>query len=58
MVAMTVAYICRYDTAEEPGSLFWCHAMMQFTHVRSFACREAGWENWEQIVRFGLFVQQ
>jgi len=36
-------FICRYDTdtAQEPGSLFWCHAMMslQFAHVRSFACR-------------------
>jgi len=36
-------FICRYDThkAQEPGSLFWCHAVLilQFTHVRSFACR-------------------
>jgi len=40
---LTSASICRYDThtAQEPGSLFWCHAVMnlQFTHVRSFACR-------------------
>jgi len=28
-------------TAQEPGSLFWCHAVinLQFTHVRSFADR-------------------
>jgi len=36
-------FICRYDThtAQKPGSLFWCHALMtlKFTHVRSFACR-------------------
>jgi len=27
--------------AQESGSLFWCHAVLslQFTHVRSFACR-------------------
>ena len=35
--------ICRHGihTAQEPGSLFWCHAVMslQFTHIRSFACR-------------------
>jgi len=35
--------ICQYDTrsALEPGSLFWCHAVMslQFTHVHFFACR-------------------
>jgi len=26
---------------QEPGSLFWCGALLslQFTHVRSFACR-------------------
>jgi len=36
-------FICWYDTdtAQEPGSQFWCHAMMrlQFAHVRSFAFR-------------------
>jgi len=28
------------NTAQDPGSLFWCQAMMslQFTHVRSFVC--------------------
>jgi len=34
-------FIWRYntDTAQEPRSLFWCHAMMslQFTHVYSIA---------------------
>jgi len=38
-------FISRYDThtAQEPGSLFWCHAVVssQFTHVRSSTCR--GW---------------
>jgi len=36
-------FIWRYDTdtAQEPGSLFGCHAMMslQFTQVHSFACK-------------------
>jgi len=29
-------------TAQEPGSLFWCHAVLslQFTHVCSFACKD------------------
>ena len=28
-------------TAQEPGSLLWCHAILslQFTHVRYIACR-------------------
>jgi len=37
--------ICRYvtHTAQKPGSLFWCHAVMslRLAHVRSFAC--TGW---------------
>ena len=36
-------FICRLDTdtAQEPGSLFWCHTIirLQFAHVRSFACK-------------------
>jgi len=36
-------FIWQYDidTAQEPRSLFWCHAMMslQFIHVHSFACK-------------------
>jgi len=37
---MTV-FQCSTHTAQEPGSLFLCHAVMslQFTHVCSFACR-------------------
>jgi len=35
-------FISHYDTdvAQEPRSLFWCHAVMslQFARVRSFAC--------------------
>jgi len=44
IVVMTV-YLPVYDidnhTAQEPGSLFWCHAMMrlQFARALSFACR-------------------
>jgi len=43
-------FICRYDTrtAQEPGSLYRCHAVMslQFTRVRSFSCRGSLW-NWQ-----------
>ena len=42
IVLMQWQFIFRYDSyiAQEPGSLFWCHAVMslQFTHVPSFAC--------------------
>jgi len=44
IIALTV-YLSVYDTdhhtAQEPSSLFWCHAMMrlQFTRALSFACR-------------------
>jgi len=44
IIAMTV-YLSVYDTdnhtAQEPDSLFWCHAMMrlQFARTLSFACR-------------------
>jgi len=40
-LVMTVYLPARHShTAQEPGSLFWCHAVMslQFTHVRSLAC--------------------
>jgi len=37
------SFIFRYDTntAQEPGSLLWCHAILslQFTHARYIACR-------------------
>jgi len=40
---MTV-YLLVGHTAQEPGSLFWCHAVMslQFTHVRYFTCSGRG----------------
>jgi len=48
-------YICRCDThtAQEPGLLFWCHAVvsLHFTHVRSFAwSAEAVCQTCERIV--------
>ena len=37
------SFIFRYDThtAQEPGSLVWCHAILslQFSHVSYIACR-------------------
>jgi len=39
-------------TAQEPGSLFWCHAVMrlQITRARSLACRSrSGLPDWPFI---------
>jgi len=58
LINLQLQFICRYDTdtAQEPGSLFWCHAMMrlQFTHVRSFVSRKSYCKTWEHIVLFGF----
>jgi len=44
---LAMAVVFRYDihTAQEPGSLFGCHAAasLRFTHVRTFACRGRFW---------------
>jgi len=39
--AGNLRYATDLHCSQEPGSQFWCHAMMrlQFAHVRSFACR-------------------
>jgi len=41
IIAMTVYLPAWHTLHKESASLFWCHAVMklQFTHVRSFACR-------------------
>jgi len=52
ILALTV--FCRYDThtAQEPGSLFGCHAVVsiRFTHFRSFVCRGRLLQNLRRIV--------
>ena len=55
---MTV-YLLVGHTAQEPGSLFWCHAVMslQFTHVRYFTCSGRGTlQSWWLIVRSLVFI--
>ena len=40
--AMTVLFFDMTLTAQEPGSLLWCHAIssLQLTHVRFISCRD------------------
>jgi len=55
----TTVYVPVYDThtAQEPGSLFWCDAVMglQFTHVCSFACRGRLWNLRADCSTVGLY---
>jgi len=50
---------CRCNThiAQEPSSLFWCHAVMclRFTHVPSFACRGGLRKSWADCPTVGLY---
>ena len=41
LILAIAAYLPVWHTAQEVGSLFWCHEVvsLQFTHVRYFACR-------------------
>ena len=41
LILAIAVYLPAWHTAQEIGSLFWCHEVvsLQFTHVRYFACR-------------------
>jgi len=41
LIPAIAVYLYVWHTAQEVGSLFWCHEVvsLQFTHVRYFACR-------------------
>ena len=56
---LTSAYLCRYGTrtAQDSGSMFWCHAMVisHFTHVRSFACRGRLSNLWANCFTVGVY---